>query len=524
MYKIDSKVDKPDTKYLYDEIVKMMKRGIKVGDLQHLYDLCVESQEDYLNTIQNKYKILNPNSSAQVIRYLEDLNDPNIVEACAPNGKWTSNKAALQMVESFGYEVGRDIINYRTAKKYGDSIKGMLDVTDSSGRIHPEVALTKTNRISYKSPAIMNIPKELLWDAVVPSKPGNVLISADIKNQEPNILINMTNVESLKPALKSDKGLYEAIFDQIPIYGRMNLIFDNREKPGLMDNTELKSRGIQPIFYTPKLPPFTNLTVNGETVNLIDIINFVVPIGENPEYPTKINVSTTDGNIYQVPIEFNVDFTKAANKKKRDQGGILEVNGIISGLEVKCEGIIRKEFKRAWNAMTYGASKMGIKQMCQNIDGELLYDFFTKIPELHNYRSNCQRAATNGVQKIKTYFGTILTANEFNTKVLKRVLLDLPIQGTAADILSLLVKHFNNEVKVRGYENELRIYYTRHDELIIEAEKSLVDRLGIDKIIEEISDIVIHQVDDWEPFKVSIQVIKSSHNISEILESDDTEE
>ena len=524
MYHINSKVDKPDTSYLLNQVRLMMKRGIKVGNLKELYNLCLEDQYDYAKDIQTKYGIINPNSSMQVIGYLDSMNDPNVVEACVINGKWTSNKASLQILESMGYEIGADLIRYRTAKKYADSIKSMMDVTDSKGFIHPEVTLTKTNRISYKNPAIMNIPKALLWGAVVPTQPGNVLISADIKNQEPNIMINMNNIKSLKPALDSDEGLYEAIFSQIPVYGRMNLIFDNKETPGILDNEELRLRGIQPIFYTPKPAPFGGIMVHGHEVRLIDVINFVSPIGVVPTYPTKIWVVAANNCEYEVDIVFNVDLDKPANKKKFLNGGIIEVDGIITGVTVKCEGNVRKDFKRAWNAMTYGASKLGVRQMCHHIDGDTIYDYFTKIPELKVYRDQCTKLANAGIQNIKTYFGTELYANEYNTKVLKRVLLDLPIQGTAADILSLLVKHFNEEVAKRGYASQLSIYYTRHDELIIEAGKDMLDDIGLAGVIAEIRDIVEHQVDDWTPFKLEVGPVESL-SISDIIsESSDEDE
>ena len=507
MYFIDSKVDKPDTEYLFNAVKLMMQRGIKVGNLEELYKLCINSQEAYLKDIQLKYGILNPNSSAQVVMYLKSLNDTEIVEACASTGKWTSNKSALQTIHSLGYEVGGDIINYRSIKKYADSIKGMMEVTDENGLIHPEVSLTKTNRISYRAPAIMNIPKELLWDAVVPSKPGNVLISADIKNQEPNILINMNNIESLKPALMTDSGLYESIFQQIPVFGRMNLIFDDKETPGVMDNMSLKVRGVQPIFYTPKLAPFPNIKVNSHTIKLIDVINFVSPIGKIPELPNKIDIITTDGQVITTGIKFSVDFDRPAIKKKLKSGGIIEVDGILTDVNLECTGITRTEFKRAWNAMTYGATKMGVKEMCKHIDGELVYNFFTKIPELQEYRSKCTSLANSGCQSINTYFGTKLFANEYEPRALKRVLLDLPIQGTAADILSLLVRHFNEEVDNRGLKDKLSIYYTRHDELIIEASKELVDSIGLENVLDIIKDIVEHKVDDWIPFKVDIEPV-----------------
>ena len=521
MYKIDSSIDKPDIDYLVSEVTKMMQRGIKLGNLSKLYNTCLIYQNDIAETLISKYGIFNPNSSKQVIAYLESLNDQNVVEACAPNGKWTSNKAALEIVESLGYKLATLLINYRKFKKYSDSIKGMQDIADKKGYIHPEVYLTKTNRISYRSPAIMNIPKELLWNAVIPPRDGSVLFSADIKNQEPNILINMNNIETLKPALESENGLYEAIYESMPIYGRMNLIFADNEKPGLMNNELLRIRDINPRFFTPKLIPYSNVTINNEELQLIDIINFVVPIKGTTVYPTTISVKTKAGNTYSVPITFDVDLSKSAVKKKRNQGGIVEVDGVIHGLKMNCTGQVRKEFKRAWIAMTYGASKSSIIQMCKHIDGEVIYNYFTKIPELGEYRTKCHKMAVNKIQTTHTYFGTELVAGEYNTGALKRVLLDLPVQGTGADILSLLVKHFNSEVANREYNDNLRIYYTRHDELIIEATKELVDKLGIEKIKSEISDIVEHQIDNWVPFKVEVNPVEPNEDIMSLVETDD---
>lgn len=523
MYKIDSKVDKPNTSYLVSEVKKMMARGIKVGNVEKLYDLYRSEQNKYIRDIQMNYGIVNPNSSAQVISYLQDQNEPEIVEACASQGKWSSNKAALIAIASLGYKVGEDLINYRTAKKFADSLQSIMGFTGTDGKIHPEVTITKTNRISYRNPAIMNIPKELLWDVVIPSRDGDVLISADIKNQEPNILINMNNIKSLKPALTSDKGLYEEIYSRIPVHADVNIIFSNDLKPGVLSNDWMMDKGLQPVLYTPKPMGFPGATVDSSDdkneISLIHILNIVVPIGQNPELDAVTVVELMDGVECRVPITIEADLSKPSNRKKKNEGGIIQTYGTISGITLKCENKVRSEFKRAWNAMTYGASRPGVKQMCNIIDGEKLYDFFSTIPELKVYRDRCQKLAYGGHQNIDTYFGTTLHADEYNSGALKRVLLDLPIQGTAADILSLLVRHFNEEVKNRGFEGLLSVYYTRHDELIIEAAKELVNKLGLDKIKLEIADIVEHQVDDWVPFKVEIKEVEKNNRLSDIIES-----
>lgn len=526
MYHIDSKVDIPSSEYLYNEVKGMMRRGVKIEDLSKLYNTLQRDTEAYKIDIKTKYKILNPNSSAQVISFMNDLNDSTVVTVCCSRGKWTSKQQALQQLSDMGYEFAGDILGYRKTKKYADSIKAIMDAKDSEGRIHPQVSLTKTNRISYSDPPLMGIPKELIWDCIKASEPGNVLISADIKNQEPNILINMQGIESLKPALTNQNGLYETIFSTLPIKGRLNIIITNDEKPGIMNNSEMKMRSdIPAIYYTPKLAPVDSLKVKNEKVKLIEVINLVTPLGEIPELPTKIRVTTDQWNIYHLPIQFNVDWSTITNKKKLTGGGIIEVNGIVSGgYELECTTEVRKEFKRAWNAMTYGASALGIREMCNHIDGNELYEFFTSIPELQRYRKECSQLANSGTQKIKTYFGTVLTANEPNRSALKRILLDLPIQGTAADILSLLVKHFNEETKRMGIANDLKIIFTRHDELIIEATKKLIDGFsnGVDGVKQLVDKLVSHQIDNWEPFKVDVEVVSYREiKTSDLLDKDE---
>ena len=529
MYHINSKTDKPDIEYLFNEVNKMMKRGIKTGNLRVIYSKWLAKQNEYKENIKNNYGIENPNSSAQVISYLDNLNDPNVVEACAPMGKWTSNKDALSAVANLGYQFGQDMLDYRTAKKYADSIKSMIDNSDSRGLIHPLVSATKTNRVSYKVPAIMNIPKELLWNCIIPMNDGDVLISADIKNQEPNILINMNNIESLKPALEADEGLYEFIFNRMPVQSTLYIAFDNQRNDGIMSNDELKKLGINPIFYTSKLAPFSNIFVNGKELRLIEPTTVLSKIGNIPELPktVRVRVIDEDGDYEdcELPVTYNVDWKDKTIKKKLTDGGIVEVLGDISGIEIKCEGQVRKEFKTAWNAMTYGASRVGIKNYCKHIDGDKVYDLFNNIPELKEVKDRAAKAARAGQQKASTYFGTEVYANEYNSGVLKRVLMDIPIQGTASDILSLLVKHFNEEVEKRGYKDELFVYYTRHDELIIEAGKSLIDRLGIDKVKDEVRDIVEHRIDDWVPFKLEVKTVEANNDdLDEMLSKSDEAE
>lgn len=508
MYHIDSKTDRPDIKYLEDTVKLMMIRGVNVADLGLLYARFIAEKDAIAQDITENYGIANPNSSQQIVKYISNIDNPEIYEICFVDGKWTSNKDALSSLSLIGYQFAKDILDYRKAKKYAESIKSMQDAVGSDGRVHPTVTLSKTNRINYSSPALMNIPKPLLWHIVKPNNPDNILVSADIKNQEPSILINLLGIDSLKAALTSDNGLYEYIFEKAFVgKARLNILVTSSYKEGLVTNEELASLGyVPPVYYTPDPPAVVSTYYNGEQVRVIDATSVVVKPGtkmEDIKLPDKVLIETVNDKQYYVPVIWE-DF----NKKKLNVQGIIELSGEVQDLEIRCDGIYRKEFKIAWNAMTYGAGSFGIDKMCKHINGKTFYSFFSSIPEFKRYRNNCKAHAEKHQQYINTFFGTTLNAGgEENTFKLQRVLMDLPIQGTAADILSMLLKHCNEEINNK-YKGNIEIHYTRHDEMIFEVNKEWADKIGIDMVLDIIKDMTEHQVDNWTPFRVEVKELK----------------
>lgn len=452
MYIIDSSVEIPDIGYLRDRMVESMSKGIAMRDLAILYNEFRRNRDIAAKTLMEAYGIGNPNSSQQILEYyntvlnkdivlaleesglnatkgdimpyvydlfkkgiheitseviseynitftddtealidcLSRLVNNNIINSMYRDDKWTTNKEAMSELALKERQDAIDILTYRKAKKYAESVQSFIDALCGDGMVHPKVSLGKTNRLNYSNPALMNIPKQLLWNMVGPRREGNMLVSVDIKQQEPWIMINLLGIADLKALLGSNGDLYEEVFKQI---------FDREPEP-----------------------------------------------------------------------------------------------------------IERKELKIAWNAMTYGASVYGIRAQCRNIDGDKVYKYFSSIPEFRKYKGKCSALAKKGVQTATTYFETKLFANELGSK-LKRVLMDIPIQGTGADILALLVKHFDTEIENRAISDMMDIYYTRHDEVIIEVQQELVNDIGKEKIFEIVQDIFEHKVDDWEPFKVEIKEV-----------------
>jgi len=392
MYYIDSLFEEPDIDYMVARVKENLRTGIAVHDNTELYNKLLNAQQAAAANMRNIYGIANPNSVPQLQTYLENNMDGYIEEICYVNGKLTTNKDAMQQLAHKGYQFALDLLTYRRAKKYAENIKSIMDATED-GVVRPIMSLGKTNRVNYREPALMNIPKKLIWNVIAPRKEGNILISVDIKNQEPWILINMLNIEMLRDRLSADDkdGLYNLIFEEL--YGK-----------------------------TPS-------------------------------------------------------------------------------------AIERQELKTAWNALTYGATKFGMMSMCKNFDGERLYKFFSSIPELKDYRGKCFAQARRKQQKVETYFGTELYADTLGNN-LSRVLMDLPIQGTGSDILALLIKHADEEFEDRGIDEYIAFYFSRHDELIFEASREWVEEIGLDAVFTELRDIMEHQVDDWEPFRVEIGVVE----------------
>lgn len=518
MYNINTKTDKPDVGAMEATVQSLMKRGIRLGHCVALRDHYTNERDYLKKELHDKYGISNPNSSKQITYFLEglasqvDLQDRNdIVNVCydSSTGKWTSNKDALGVLADLGYEFAKDLLNYRHAKKFAESIQSLLDASDENGLIHPKVSLGKTHRVNYSDPGILTIPKKLLWNLIGPYSDNGSLWSVDIKNQEPSILINMTNAEELKPALESPDGLYEYMFKQcfIPKV-TANVLVDTLPENRRYTKEELKAIGtISPAKYSAVRPDVEDVNYHGVKVELIETVCIGSEKGIEPDLPDTVKVYLVNGDMVELPVQWD------SYLKKYKRASDYSVDGTIDGLDVQISKVARKEFKTAWNAISYGATIFGVKLMCKNIDGSRVYNFCTKINGLKNYREKVKEVAKKGIEQgyacIGTVFGTPLnTGYEEDFKRLNRVLLDIPVQGTGADILSLLIKRFYSYSKEHGIEDKLSLYFTRHDELIIEVDKAWENSVGVQKVEDILRDMLEHRIDNWTPFKVEVTQLK----------------
>lgn len=401
MYHIKSGIDKPDFMFLLEELEGIVKgKGLRLSNkIFEIKDKLSKDVSSFNALIVSQYNINNPNSSAQILKYMRENLDYDLLEICRDEktGKLSSSKENLAELSKLGCAFAIDILNYRKYKKQLEYVEGLLGNCDRFGRIFPNIDLGATNRVNYTDPPLMNIPKEILWDVLTPRVDGNYLVSVDIKNQEPTVLINWKNIECLKAKLTSERGLYFEIFVEI------------------------------------------------------------------------------------------------FNKEPND----LEL----------------KELKTAWLALNYGATKIGIKNICSLIDGEAVYDYFNSIKEIKRYTGEAYGLSKAKCRVAYTYFGTKLNLSAKDVNSLKRQHLDFPIQGTCSDILSMLVKRFRWYINTYNLKDVLSIYYTRHDELIIEVDKTFYEKRNASKDEKDhinclLGDILNHKVDDWVEFKTKITLVK----------------
>ena len=514
MYHINTKIDKPDMPYFKNRLNEMMKDGIRISpNAMDIYEELNESHKMIANSLKDNYGIANPNSPKQIIEFMQSLRDVTVAELAINEvtGKWSSSKQVMTYLSAMGYAWAKQILNYRRSKRYADVVKGLIEASKDDGLVHPTISVTKTNRLTYANPPILGIPKNILWQVIIPRKTGSKLFSADIKNQEPNIMINMLDAKKLKPALESDRGLYEELFSTVMVPScPLNLIITSScETPeGYLKNSDMANdEAIPPYYYSSRKPSMNTMYYHGEKVELIDPVNIVVHYGKDVKMPTCTKAKLASGEVVDIPVSFEI--TPTIKRKLNNPDSVIETTALLVDCEYRCVGVYRKEFKIAWNSLTYGGTLKGIQKMCKHIDAQRLYNFFTKeIPEIKEYREKCGSLANRGIQQIRTCFGTVLSADEYGSKLrLKRVLTDIPIQGTASDIMTLLIKNFDSEIKKAGLADDIKLYYTRIDEWIIEVTESCMERLGEDRVVEIIRDLMEHQVNDWIPFKVEIEQV-----------------
>lgn len=504
MYTMIIGKDKPNADRLRKNQERMMTRGIRVKNINTLSSQYEKIRDDLKGSIEDEYGIGNINSYAQVAGYLQSMSSKvpygevnDYINTCYQDGKWVTDQYALNKLSALGYKFANDMLEYREAKSNAEKVRSIKD-SIIDGRMHPSVSLAKTNRVNYSKPALGQINKELLREIIEPLSDDEVIYSIDIKNQEPGILINALKDPELLKALNSPDGLYETMFRWVyRPFTEMTLLNDALPEDRIYTQKELSTNiMVPPDSYIPMEAPCLGWEIDGKRIQRVQRICQGISEDSVIIYPETIMVECIDGTVTNTKVTW----------EKSKKGKVV---GWLDNIEVRISPQERKEFKTSFLAITYGASSVGIEKQCKIINAKLLYKKITSLKGMANYRSQCSAAANKGITSLRTVFGTVVSTDKVGSaNELRRSLLSIPIQGTGADILDLLITHFEEESKKAFKENAPYIYFTRHDELMICVKKEILTEYGEEKFKQWLNDTMEHRIGDSTPFKVEISRIE----------------
>lgn len=390
MYNI-TYLDVPNHEEALDIIQRSITKGIRINP--NITNLITQYQTEALklnSEILAKTGIRNVTNPTQLSQYFRTIFTPEAIATYLDNGdKINFKQETLSLIAADGYPIADDILKSRQCSYRAAQLKTLRSYMTKDNLVHPELNVAKTNRIYYSAPALLNIPKDILWEVIIPRKENNLLYSIDIRQQEPYIFTHFLDIPELKELLREEPDFYQAVY--------------------------------KAVF--------------------------------KEACPTKLH---------------------------------------------------REDMKHIWNALTYGMGEKGIKQISTCVDGVKVYKYFNKIPAYNQYKHKCRALAkTYNCQKRLTYFGTPVFADILGAK-LPRSLMNIPIQGTGSDILAFLICHLRDMIKEQKLEGLIELYYTRHDEIILEVAPQVQHM----KIKEYLQEEFTHQVDDWTPFQVKVKEIQ----------------
>ncbi|MGN1208068.1 MAG: DNA polymerase I [Christensenellales bacterium] len=152
---------------------------------------------------------------------------------------------------------------------------------------------------------------------------------------------------------------------------------------------------------------------------------------------------------------------------------------------------MRRRAKAVNFGIVYGISDYGLSQTIHSTRKEakdFIDKYFETYPKVKQYlESSIVFAKENGF--VKTMFNRRrnideLNSNNYNLKQFgERVALNMPLQGTASDIIKLAMIEINNEFKTKNLQSKLILQI--HDELIVDthpSEEDVVKQILLDKM------------------------------------------
>ena len=154
--------------------------------------------------------------------------------------------------------------------------------------------------------------------------------------------------------------------------------------------------------------------------------------------------------------------------------------------------------------VVYGMSGFGLGESLgiSRTEGQkYISDYFEKHSAVKKYLDSLVETGEKE-REVRTYFGRVRQIPEFASRrfmereLAKRLAMNTPIQGTAADIIKIAMNSVSHELEARGLESKLILQI--HDELIVEGPDSEADevRALLDECMRGAADLAVDLVCD----------------------------
>lgn len=145
---------------------------------------------------------------------------------------------------------------------------------------------------------------------------------------------------------------------------------------------------------------------------------------------------------------------------------------------------MRRKAKTVNFGIIYGQSAYGLSvslDISVKEAQEFINAYFATFPKVKEYMENCKKLALENNCTAKTMFGRIrhipeLQASNFQLKTFgERVAINMPLQGSASDIIKMAMITVNNQLKENNLKAKLVLQI--HDELVFDVPKDEMQKI-----------------------------------------------
>ena len=284
--------------------------------------------------------------------------------------------------------------------------------------------------------------------------------------------LSSTYIEGFKPLVDKKTGLIHTTFNQtLTATGRLSSKEPNLQNVPVRDENSREIRR----FFAPKTSDRILISADYSQIELRLLASF----------------SKCQSLIDAFNQEKDIHTTTASKVFKKP------INDVTSDLRSKAKAV---NF-----GIIYGISEYGLAKQLKIPNGqarEFIQAYFTEYPEVKKYMDdNVAFARENGYAKTllgrKRYIREINASNYNMRQFGERVAMNMPLQGSSADIIKIAMINVAKRLKEQNLKSELILQV--HDELIIDAEKSEKDKV-IEILTQEMQGAVVLDV----PLTVSV--------------------